>query len=92
MFHRRNLTMTSPEFLFRITAKINVAYWAVIDFFVIYFLHNALLANCLRNGQTSNYKENMPVSNRGKTELPYFRPRMRTPLAASGNNELRLRS
>jgi hypothetical protein len=51
IFYRRDSkvkTTSSPEFLFRIAAKINAAYWAAVNFIVIYFLHNALPANCQR--------------------------------------------
>jgi hypothetical protein len=38
-----------PEFLFRIATKINVANRATLDALIIYFLHNALPANCKRS-------------------------------------------
>jgi hypothetical protein len=69
MFYRRNSkvrTTNSPEFLFRIAAKINVAYWAAVNFLIIYFLQNALPTNCQRysNSRNSN-KTSKPDSERG---------------------------
>lgn len=51
MFYRINSkvrTASSPEFLFRIAAKINVAYWATVNILIIDFIHNAIPANCQR--------------------------------------------
>lgn len=52
MFYIRNSKIrktNSPEFLFRIAAKINVADWATVSVVIIYFLHNAVPANCQRH-------------------------------------------
>jgi hypothetical protein len=59
-----------PEFLFRIATKINVANRATIDALIIYFLHNALPANCKRCCHNRNtVKESKPNSERYLREL-----------------------
>lgn len=73
MFYIRNSKIrktNSPEFLFRIAAKINVAYWATVNFLIIYFLQNALPTNCQRysNRRNSN-KTSKPDSERGLKQL-----------------------
>ena len=69
MFYRRNSkvrTTDSPEFLFRIAAKINVAYWATVNLLIIYFLHNAPPTNCQRHSNRRNsIKTRKPHSERG---------------------------
>jgi len=73
MFYRRNSkvrTTDSPEFLFRIAAKINVAYWATVNLLIIYFLHNAPPTNCQRNTNRRNsIKTRKPDSERGLKQL-----------------------
>jgi hypothetical protein len=59
-----------PEFLFKSNTKINMAYWAGVDLFIIYFLHNTLPTNCIqKDGHKRNSRDRHATWRSDRTEF-----------------------